>query len=172
MYYRFICLVYMYLFNTVETKSNTKEAIFTAKMGSLEQQPVCPSSNNTGPGVFHENYNKLGIKYLNNPSDTIQLNLPIIVHPFQSPERPQTTRDKEKVNITAVAAQPTCTMAGSPSAITIASWAAWAAGVAATAVKRDRAAVPIATFCNKKIKYPSTSILCQHTRLWDSDLAD
>lgn len=32
----------------------------------------------------------------------------------QRPERPQTTRDREKENITAVAAQPSCTMRGSP----------------------------------------------------------
>jgi len=30
------------------------------------------------------------------------------------PERPHTTSDSEKENMTAVAAQPTCTMAGSP----------------------------------------------------------
>jgi hypothetical protein len=30
------------------------------------------------------------------------------------PERPQTTRDREKENMTQVAAQPICTMAGSP----------------------------------------------------------
>jgi hypothetical protein len=30
------------------------------------------------------------------------------------PERPHTTRDREKENMTQVAAQPICTMAGSP----------------------------------------------------------
>lgn len=34
--------------------------------------------------------------------------------PAHRPERPHTTRDREKENITAVAAQPSCTIRGSP----------------------------------------------------------
>lgn len=36
------------------------------------------------------------------------------VGPAHRPERPHTTRDREKENITAVAAQPSCTIRGSP----------------------------------------------------------
>lgn len=49
------------------------------------------------------------------------------------PERPHTTRDRLNENITHTAAQPICTIAGSPSATIMTSCAACAAGAMAMA---------------------------------------
>lgn len=60
------------------------------------------------------------------------------------PERPQTTREREKENITQRAAQPIWTMVGSPTATMATSEAAWAAGAMAT---REAAATEATAAC-------------------------
>lgn len=68
----------------------------------------------------------------------------------------------------AQAAHPICTIAGSPSAIIIASVAAWAAGVVATAVRADSATVAAAAFYSEngrvQGKMRARSIACEFIR--------